>query len=78
MNIPYDMPKLMREAHARAKADLADDRADPRAMARHHPYSYYLGLQMRGGFREQREVITGVCYGFQIHEPARWGGFSRK
>lgn len=75
MKIPYDMPKLMREAHARARADLAWVRQNERNPK---PYSYYLGLQMRGGFREHREAITGLCYGFQIHEPARWGGFSRK
>lgn len=64
--------KLMIEAHARAKADYADELAC-RGRAHHvnRPYSYYLRLQMRSGFAEARVARTGTAPGFEL--PAqRW------
>jgi hypothetical protein len=64
------MSKIMTEAHARAKADVAWDRANSKTrMAL--PYSYYLGLQMRNGFAEARVAITGMAPSFQL-PPQRW------
>jgi len=45
---------LMKEAHERARQDLDWDRQQTRESYRHRPYAYYLGLQMRWGFKEQR------------------------
>ena len=50
----YDIRKLMQEAHERARADFAWDKQQTRESHRHRPYAYYLGLQMRSGFKEQR------------------------
>jgi len=63
------MSKIMKEAHARAKADMADQTAFPGLVRR--PYSYYLGLQMKSGFAEARIAITGMAPTFML--PAvRW------
>ncbi|WP_375791067.1 hypothetical protein ACE102_01360 [Bradyrhizobium sp. vgs-9] len=64
--------KLMTEAHARAKADYADELAC-RGRAHHvnRPYSYYLGLQMRSGFAEARVARTGMAPAFEL-PPQRW------
>lgn len=64
--------KIMAEAHARAKADYADE-LSCRGRAHHvsRPYSYYLALQMRSGFAEARIARTGVAPAFEL--PAqRW------
>ncbi|MET3968738.1 hypothetical protein [Bradyrhizobium sp. S3.9.1] len=64
--------RLMMEAHARAKADYADE-LSCRGRAHHvnRPYSYYLGLQMRSGFAEARVARTGMAPAFEL--PAqRW------
>jgi len=66
------LSKLMTEAHARAKADYADELAC-RGSAHHanRPYSYYLALQMRSGFAEARAARTGMAPAFEL--PAqRW------
>lgn len=64
--------KLMTEAHARAKADYADEltcRGRPHHVNR--PYSYYVALQMRSGFAEARVARTGMAPAFDL--PAqRW------
>lgn len=64
--------KLMAEAHARAKADYADELAC-RGRAHHidRPYSYYLGLQMRSGFAEARVARTGMAPAFELL-PQHW------
>ncbi|MCK1460661.1 hypothetical protein [Bradyrhizobium sp. 2] len=64
--------KLMTEAHARAKADYADELAC-RGRAHHgnRPYSYYLALQMRSGFAEARVARTGMAPAFEL-PPQRW------
>ncbi|MET4487658.1 hypothetical protein [Bradyrhizobium sp. LA7.1] len=64
--------KLMTEAHARAKADYADELAC-RGRTHHvdRPYSYYLGLQMRSGFAEARVARTGMAPTFEL-PPQRW------
>lgn len=56
----FNLSKIMIEAHARAKADLAFDRSERGAHFVHRPYSYYLGLQMRSGYAEARTAITGM------------------
>lgn len=64
--------KLMIEAHARAKADYADELACRRRA--HHvnrPYSYYLALQMRSGFAEARVARTGMAPAFEL-PPQHW------
>jgi hypothetical protein len=64
--------RIMIEAHARAKADYADE-LSCRGRAHHvnRPYSYYLVLQMRSGFAEARVVRTGMAPSFEL--PAqRW------
>lgn len=64
--------RLMTEAHARAKADYADE-LSCRGRAHHvdRPYSYYLGLQIRSGFAEARVARTGMAPAFEL--PAqRW------
>lgn len=64
--------KIMTEAHARAKADYADE-LSCRGRAHHcnRSYSYYLGLQMRSGFAEARVARTGMAPAFEL--PAqRW------
>lgn len=64
--------RIMIEAHARAKADYADE-LSRRGRAHHvnRPYSYYLGLQMRSGFAEARVARTGMAPAFEL--PAqRW------
>lgn len=64
--------RIMIEAHARAKADYADELSS-RGRAHHvnRPYSYYLGLQMRSGFAEARIARTGTAPAFEL--PAqRW------
>lgn len=64
--------KIMTEAHARAKADYADE-LSRRGRAHHvnRPYSYFLGLQMRNGFAETRVARTGMAPAFEL--PAqRW------
>lgn len=64
--------KLMAEAHARAKADYADELAF-RGRAHHvnRPYSYYLALQMRSGFAEARVARTGMAPAFEL-PPQHW------
>lgn len=64
--------KLMTEAHARAKADFADELAS-RGHAHHvnRPYRYYLGLQMRSGFVEARIARNGMAPAFEL-PPQRW------
>jgi hypothetical protein len=64
--------KLMIEAHARAKADYADELAC-RGRAHHvnRPYSYYLALQMRSGFAEARVARTGIAPAFELL-PQHW------
>lgn len=63
------MSKIMTEAHARAKADFADQKAHPGLVTR--SYAYFLGLQMRSGFAEARVAITGMAPAFEL--PAqRW------
>ncbi|QIO30958.1 hypothetical protein [Bradyrhizobium sp. 1(2017)] len=64
--------KLMTEAHARAKADYADELAS-RGRAHHvnRPYSYYLALQMRSGFAEARVARTGTAPAFEL-PPQHW------
>jgi hypothetical protein len=64
--------KIMTEAHARAKADYADELAC-RGRAHHvdRPYSYFLGLQMRSGFAEARVARTGMAPAFEL-PPQRW------
>lgn len=63
------MQKIMKEAHAAAKADLIWVRAHDRRGIK--PYSYFLGLQMRNGFAEARIAITGMAPAFNL--PAeRW------
>lgn len=59
------LSKIMMEAHARAKADYADE-LPCRGRAHHvsRPYSYYLGLQMRSGFAEPS--------GRKLRRPKRW------
>lgn len=66
------LSKLMIDAHARAKADYADELAC-RGHAHHvnRPYSYYLGLQMRSGFAEARIARTGMAPAFEL-PPQRW------
>lgn len=65
------MSKIMKEAHAAAKADLAWDRAQKGASFVRRSYGYYLGLQMRNGFAEARIAITGMASAFNL--PAeRW------
>lgn len=63
------MSKIMKEAHAAAKADLAWVCAnDPRGVK---SYAYFLGLQMRNGFAELRIALTGMAPAFNL--PAeRW------
>lgn len=63
------MSKIVKEAHAAAKADLIWVRAnDPRGIK---PYAYFLGLQMRNGFAEARIAVTGMAPAFNL--PAeRW------
>lgn len=63
---------LMAEAHARAKADYADELAC-RGRAHHvnRPYSYYLALQMRSGFAEARVARTGMAPAFEL-PPQHW------
>lgn len=68
------MQKIMTEAHARAKADFADQKTNPSQFRAPRPYSYFLGLQMRNGFAEARIAITGMAPAFTIREPARWAG----
>ncbi|MGL9621575.1 hypothetical protein QRQ56_26525 [Bradyrhizobium sp. U531] len=66
------LSKIMIEAHARAKADYANE-LSCRARAHHvnRSYSYYLGLQMRSGFAEARVARTGMAPAFEL--PAqRW------
>jgi len=63
------MSKIMTEAHARAKADMADQVAFPGLVRR--SYSYFLGLHMRSGFAEARVALTGMAPAFML--PAqRW------
>jgi hypothetical protein len=64
--------KIMIEAHARAKADYAEE-LSCRGRAHHvsRPYSYYLGLQMRSGFAEARVARTGMAPAFEL-PPQRW------
>lgn len=64
--------RIMVEAHARAKADYADE-LSRRGRAHHvnRPYSYYLGLQMRSGFAEARVARTGMAPAFEL-PPQRW------
>ena len=64
--------QLMIEAHARAKADYADE-LSCRGRAHHvnRPYGYYLGLQMRSGFAEARIARTGMAPAFEL-PPQRW------
>ena len=64
--------RIMIEAHARAKADYADE-LSRRGRAHHvsRPYSYYLGLQMRSGFAEARVARTGMAPAFEL-PPQRW------
>lgn len=66
------LSKIMVDAHARAKADYADELAC-RGRAHHvnRPYSYYLGLQMRSGFAEARIARTGMAPAFEL-PPRRW------
>lgn len=66
------LSKLMTEAHARAKADYADELAY-RGRAHHadRPYSYYLALQMRSGFAEARVARTGMAPAFELPKQ-RW------
>ncbi|MET4364289.1 hypothetical protein ABIB06_004888 [Bradyrhizobium sp. LB8.2] len=66
------LSKIMIEAHARAKADYADE-LSCRGRAHHvnRPYSYYLGLQMRSGFAEARVARTGMAPAFEL-PPQRW------
>jgi hypothetical protein len=71
----FNMSKIMKEAHAAAKLDLAWDRENA---ASHKPYSYYLGLQMRNSFANVRAALTGMAAGFKIIEPAAWLGFSHR
>lgn len=63
------LPKIVKEAHAAAKADMAWVRAnDPRGIK---PYAYFLGLQMRNGYAEARIAVTGTAPAFNL--PAeRW------
>ncbi|MGY4413209.1 hypothetical protein ACVWW4_004945 [Bradyrhizobium sp. LB7.1] len=64
--------KIMTEAHARAKADYADE-LSCRGRAHHcnRSYSYYLGLQMRSGFAEARVARTGMAPAFELPKQ-RW------
>lgn len=64
--------QIMTEAHARAKADYADELAC-RGRAHHvnRPYSYYLSLQMRSGFAEARVARTGMAPAFEL-PPQHW------
>ncbi|MET4293719.1 hypothetical protein ABIB05_004397 [Bradyrhizobium sp. LB5.2] len=64
--------KIMTEAHARAKADYADE-LSCRGRVHHvnRPYSYYLALQMRSGFAEARVARTGMAPAFEL-PPQRW------
>lgn len=64
--------QLMTEAHARAKADYADELAC-RGRAHHvnRPYSYYLALQMRSGLAEARVARTGMAPAFEL-PTQRW------
>lgn len=66
----FNMSQIMTEAHARAKADFADQKANPPKFAAPRPYSYFLGLQMRNGFAEIRSMVPA----FMVREPARWAG----
>jgi hypothetical protein len=64
--------KLMTEAHARAKADYADE-LSCRGRSHHvnRPYHYYLALQMRSGFAEARVARTGMAPAFELPKQ-RW------
>jgi len=64
--------RIMTEAHARAKADYADE-LSCRGRAHHvnRPYAYYLALQMRSGFAEARVARTGLAPAFEL-PPQRW------
>lgn len=66
------LSKIMIEAHARAKADYADE-LSCRGRAHHvnRSYSYYLGLQMRSGFAEARVARTGMAPAFEL-AAQRW------
>lgn len=70
----YNISKIMTEAHARAKADFADQKANPPKFRAPRPYSYFLGLQMRSGFANARADAGCMVPAFQIIEPARWAG----
>jgi hypothetical protein len=64
--------RIMSEAHARAKADYADE-LSCRGRTHHvnRPYAYYLALQMRSGFAEARVARTGLAPAFEL-PPQRW------
>lgn len=66
------MSKNMIEAHARAKADYADELAC-RGRVHHvnRSYRYYLALQMRSGFAEARVARTGMAPALEL-PPQRW------
>ncbi|MDH2402005.1 hypothetical protein QCM77_18870 [Bradyrhizobium sp. SSUT18] len=66
------MSKIMIEAHARAKADYADELAcRGRVHQVNRSYRYYLALQMRSGFAEARVARAGMAPAFDL--PAqRW------
>lgn len=68
------LSQIVSEAHARARLDLDFEKANPPKFRAPHPYSYFLGLQMRSGFAEKRAELTGMAPAFQIVEPSRWAG----
>jgi len=62
------LSQMMIEAHRRARADFASDRADTSAFV-HHSYAYYFRLQLRTEHAKAREARTGECRAFQVIEP---------
>lgn len=64
------MSQIMTEAHAAAKADMEWSKANAHLIGVvQHPYSYFLGLQMRNAYAAARVKITGMAPCFEIREP---------
>lgn len=65
------LSQIMIEAHARAREDFAFARTMKGVHFVRHPYSYYLGLQMRSGFAEKRRLETGIVMSAPLGQD-RW------
>ena len=62
------LSRLMKEAHERAREDFVWIKANNRPFK---PYSYFLGLQMRSGFKEQRAAEGFAVPSYQLGQD-RW------